>query len=88
MWETYGNMSLEQFSHEGGPVDPGPLARDSLQSTPDPRRTKYHRGPPMGMKVWVFGLIERGSNRLVVYPVQRRDKHTLIPIITRHVERG
>ena len=45
------------------------------------RRTKYHRGRPQGSKVWIFGIVERGYNTLVMYPVENRTKETLIPII-------
>ncbi|XP_071494348.1 uncharacterized protein [Diadema antillarum] len=52
------------------------------------RRTKYHRGDPRGLKIWIFGMVERSSNRLILYPVERRDETTLIPLIERHVEKG
>ena len=42
-------------------------------------RTKYHRGRPQGSKVWIFGIEERGSNILVMYPVENRTKETLVP---------
>ena len=44
-------------------------------------RTRYHRGRPQGSKVWIFGIEERGSNILVMYPVENRTKETLVPII-------
>ena len=50
------------------------------------RKCKYHRGANQGIKVWVVGLIERGSNRLILYPVENRNKETLTKIIQRHVE--
>ena len=49
------------------------------------RRTKYHRGRPQGAKVWIFRTVERGSNTLVMYPVENRTKETLVPIIQKHV---
>ena len=52
------------------------------------RRTKYHRGDPRGLKVWIFGLVERTTNRLKVFPVDRRDAATMIPIIQQNVEPG
>ena len=53
-------------------------------------RTKYHRGKSRGMKIWVVGLIERSSNRIILYPVDvdNRDAATLTRIIQRHVEPG
>lgn len=30
------------------------------------RRTKYHRGDPRGMKIWIFGLVERETNKIKV----------------------
>ena len=41
------------------------------------RRTKYHRGRPQGAKVWIFGIVERGCNTHVMYPVENRTKETL-----------
>jgi len=52
------------------------------------RRTKYHRGDPRGLKVWIFGLVERHTNRLKVFPVDRRDAATVIPIIQQNVAPG
>jgi len=51
-------------------------------------RNKYHRGAQRGNQVWVFGMVERDSNRLILYPVEQRSADTLIPIIKRHVEEG
>ncbi len=53
------------------------------------RHCKYHRGNPhVGLKVWIFGLVERETNRLLLFPVDQRDTATLIPIITQHVRQG
>ena len=53
------------------------------------RRVKFHRGNPnKGMKVWIFGLVERRSNQVILYPVADRREVTLIPVIQRHVEPG
>ena len=53
------------------------------------RKVKYHRGNPhVGVKVWIFGMIERSSNRMIIYPVNDRRESTLIPIIEKHVEPG
>ena len=53
------------------------------------KRCKYHRGKPKtGIKVWIVGLIERRSNRMILYPVENRDEKTLLMIITRHVVPG
>ena len=31
------------------------------------RRVKYHRGNPnVGMKVWIFGMVERSSNTIIL----------------------
>jgi len=49
------------------------------------RRTKHHRGDPRGIKVWIFGIVERQINRLKVFPIDRRDTATVIPIIQQHV---
>ncbi|XP_078329246.1 uncharacterized protein LOC111114334 [Crassostrea virginica] len=53
------------------------------------RRVKFHRGNPnLGMKVWIFGMVERETNTLLIYPVSDRSEDTLLPIIQRHVEPG
>ena len=52
------------------------------------RRTKYHRGDPRGIKVWIFGLVERQTNRLKVFPVDRRDAATVLPSIQQNVTPG
>jgi len=52
------------------------------------RRTKCHRGDSRGMKIWIVGLVERSINRLKLFPVDRRDAETLLPLIQSHVEKG
>ena len=52
------------------------------------RKCKYHKGRDTGTKVWLFGLVEKSSNRIILYPVQNRSKNTLVPLIKRHVEEG
>ena len=42
----------------------------------------------MGLKIWIFGMVEVPTNRLVVYPVPDRSKETLLPLIQRHVAKG
>ena len=45
------------------------------------RRTKYHRGNPRGLKVWIFGLVERSTNQLKLFPVETRDTDTLMKLL-------
>ena len=53
------------------------------------RKIKYHRGNPRpGLCIWIFGLIERQSNTIILYPVSNRSKETLIPLTQRHVVPG
>ncbi len=53
------------------------------------RRVKFHRGNPnVGVKVWVVGLIERKSNRLLLFPFDHRNEGTLTSIIETHVAPG
>lgn len=47
-------------------------------------KRKYNRGKHVEGQ-WVFGLIERETGRVVLAPVDKRDKDTLIPIIKRWV---
>ena len=52
------------------------------------RRTKYHRGDPRDLKIWIFGIVERETNRLKLFPVDKRDAETLMPIIKENVVPG
>jgi transposase len=57
------------------------------------RRRKYERGVQIGMHVWIFGLLERPSDkkktcRILLYPVDVRTRDSLIPIIQKHVAEG
>lgn len=54
------------------------------------RRVKYHRGKSTSKRgsTWVLGLVERGSGRVILYNILRRDSFTLQTIIKRHVEVG
>ena len=40
------------------------------------------------IKIWVFGMIERDTNKVILYPVEKRDEATLLPLILKHVEPG
>lgn len=50
-------------------------------------KTKYNRGRRRE-HTWVFGMIQRGTNSVIMIPVERRDAATLIPIIMRYVNPG
>lgn len=52
------------------------------------RKVKYNRGKPSGTRIWIFGLIERGSNQIILYPVDDRSADTLIPLTVKHVKPG
>ena len=36
--------------------------------------------------VWIFGMVERETNTLLIYPVPDMSEDTVVPIIERHVE--
>ena len=38
------------------------------------RRVKYHKGNPRGSKVWIFGLVERSTNRIKLFPFENLKK--------------
>ncbi|XP_060084565.1 uncharacterized protein LOC132563829 [Ylistrum balloti] len=53
------------------------------------KKCKYNRGyRQSGVRVWIVGLVERASNKLVLYPVSDRTAETLETIIQRHVVVG
>jgi hypothetical protein len=52
------------------------------------RRVKHHRGEPRGTRVWIVGIVERETNFLKLFPVDKRDAATLIPLIQQHVAAG
>ncbi|CAI5456573.1 unnamed protein product [Caenorhabditis angaria] len=39
-------------------------------------------------QIWIFGLIERGTDDVAMMEVPRRDAATLLPLIQQHVEPG
>jgi len=50
------------------------------------RKIKYNRGNrSKGLRFWVFSLVERDSNTILLYPVTDRKETTLLPLIQRHV---
>ncbi len=52
-------------------------------------RAKYHRGQGLNRpQQWVFGMVERGTNNVVVIPVPRRDAATLLPLIFQWIRPG
>jgi transposase-like protein len=53
------------------------------------RSVKYNRGNgSFGLRVWVFGMVEVSTKRILLFPVEKRDAQTLIGIIQTYVERG
>ena len=54
-------------------------------------RAKYHWGKMLQREAssgWVFGCIQRGTSKIRLYPVERRDANTLLNIIGENIERG
>jgi len=49
-------------------------------------RRKYHRGHAVGQ--WMFGGVQRGSNKCFLVPVEKRDKDTLLNIIKNYIIPG
>ena len=50
------------------------------------QKVKYHRGEKKGTSVWIFGLVEKKSNTLLLFPVPDRTVNTLLPIIKKFVK--
>jgi transposase-like protein len=50
---------------------------------------KYHKGNPNGgYHIWICGLVEGDTKRIILYPVQDRNATTLLPLIKKHVAPG
>ena len=53
------------------------------------RKIKNNKGNPRtGRKIWIVGIMERDSKKLILYPVKNRSADTLLPIIQKHVSPG
>ena len=50
-------------------------------------KSKYNRGRDIIGK-WVFGLHERETKKLLLFPVQQRNSATLLPLVQQHVLPG
>ena len=46
-------------------------------------RSKHNRGVKRGMKVWIVGLAERSTNKIIMHPADNRNAITLSTIIQR-----
>ena len=51
------------------------------------KKRKYNRGRSR-KQCWVFGMVERGSDNVLLKVVENRKKETLLPIITTHVNQS
>ena len=51
------------------------------------KKQKYGAGK-VTKQVWIFGIVERKSERLILQPVEDRTKSTLIPLIKKSVKIG
>ena len=49
------------------------------------RKVKYNRGNPTTTCIWIFAMVQRSINQIVMFPVDNRDVPTLIPLIAKHV---
>ncbi|XP_071508987.1 uncharacterized protein [Diadema antillarum] len=89
-WANYMRDLCKQFVHDLYYEETEKLRGEiELDESFFGRRCKFHRGNPNpGHKVWIFGMVERSTNRLIIYPVDRRDEATLTALIERHVEPG
>lgn len=52
------------------------------------RRSKNNMGARKGCRVWIVGIVERSSKRIILYPVECRPEEVLIRLIDTHVEKG
>ena len=49
---------------------------------------KYFRGRKTCAPIWIFGLVERDTNVLYLFPVNNRTEDTLVALINKVVEPG
>ena len=49
------------------------------------RKVKNGRGEPKGTRLWVFGITERHTGRILAFPVADRSQEKLIPLIKKNV---
>ena len=61
-------------------VDWGSFCRDLC--------VEYYVREIRDVKLWTFGLVERNTNRLKLFPVDRRDADTLMSLTEHNVETG
>ena len=52
------------------------------------RKVKYNSDYPAGTRMWIFGMAQRSSIKTIIYPVDKRDAQTLIPLIEKQVDPG
>ncbi|GFS17825.1 mitotic-spindle organizing protein 2A [Elysia marginata] len=48
-------------------------------------KVKLIEGNPKGQEIWIFGLVERASNTLLLFPITNRDEVTIVQIIKKCV---
>ncbi|EGT39953.1 hypothetical protein CAEBREN_20458 [Caenorhabditis brenneri] len=85
--ENFRQMTMQWFNREGKRHlklgGPGKIVEIDETLVV---RAKYNRGRNLNRKqIWVFGMIERGSKKVVMFRVQKRDAATLLPIIEKYV---
>ncbi len=50
------------------------------------RRCKYHRcNSKIDVRIWILGIVEQRSNRMLLFHVDHRDEETLCTLIEKHV---
>lgn len=86
-WGSYRREIFKEYFHRdvSNMVFKGEVEVDEAMFG---RRRKHHRGEVKGMRVWVVGLVERSSDRLILYPVENRNEEAMRHIILKHVARG
>ena len=52
------------------------------------RAAKYNKGTREVKQVWVFGMNEKSSGKIIALPVLDRTKDTLISIIKKYIKKG
>lgn len=87
-WQNFIRESISAYYLEK-PLVLGGVNAAQIDESMFGGRRKYNRGDHQKhYKSWVFGIVEEGTRRCMLWRVNRRNRKTLFKIIYDHVENG